>query len=275
MKKRITKVLVLIIAIAMSISLFACDNANSDSSDNVPFIGENGNWWIGDQDTGISATGSDGADGNDGVDGKDGVDGQTPFVGENGNWWIGDQDTGISALGKDGADGKDGVNGADGSDGSDGKNGTDGKMTTTSFENWLDDKENSATAWREVGYYFNENAEKTAEFAEIFPDVVKKAYEMEMYSFDEVEMKLTIEMEDGGEYEEKVHVFIYKYPPTDGAYADDDASNYWFSDFYSDASVYIYSSYLDQYRDGVEKGGYYDKFDGESIPVNIDLVPRF
>lgn len=155
------------------------------------------------------------------------------------------------------------------------KNGTDGKMTVTAFENWLDDDENSATSWREVGYYFNENAEKTAEFAEIFPDVVKKAYEMEMYSFDEVEMNMTIEMEDGGEYEEKIHVFIYKYPPTDGAYADEDAANYWFSDFYSDASVYIYSNYLDEYREGVETGGYYGKFDGVSIPVNIDLVPRF
>ena len=33
--------------------------------------------------------------------------------------------------------------------------------------------------------------------------------------------------------------------------------------------------YLNEYRDGVENGGYYEKFDGESIPVNIELVPRF
>ena len=155
------------------------------------------------------------------------------------------------------------------------KNDTDGKMTTTAFENWLDDKENSATAWREVGYYFNENAEKTAEFSELFPDVVKKAYEMENYSFDEVEMTVTIEMEDGGEYEEKLHVFMYKYPPTDGAYADENAANYWFSDFYSDAAVFVYSRYLEEYREGVKAGGYYGKFDGESIPANIELVPRF
>ena len=155
------------------------------------------------------------------------------------------------------------------------KNDTDEKMTTTAFENLLDDEENSATTWREIGYYFNENAEKTAEFAELFPDVVKKAYEMEMYSFAEVEMSLIIDMEDGGEYEEKIHVFMYKYPPTDGAYADEDASNYWFSDFSSDAAVYIYMKYLNEYRDGVENGGYYDKFDGEGIPVNIELVPRF
>ena len=52
----------------------------------TPHIGDNGNWWIGDKDTGIAATGA------------------TPYVGENGNWWIGDKDTGIAAAGKDGND---------------------------------------------------------------------------------------------------------------------------------------------------------------------------
>ena len=52
----------------------------------TPHIGENGNWWIGDKDTGIAATGA------------------TPFIGENGNWWIGDKDTGIAAAGQDGND---------------------------------------------------------------------------------------------------------------------------------------------------------------------------
>ena len=155
------------------------------------------------------------------------------------------------------------------------KNDSDGKMTTTAFAGWLDDKENSATAWQEIGYYFNKNAESTAEFEEVFPDVVKRAYEMEMYSFDEVEMSIVLEMEDGGEYEEKLHVFMYKYPPVDGVYSDSEAKNYWFSDFYSDAAVFIYTKYLNEYRDGVQRGGYYDKFDAESIPINLDLVPRF
>lgn len=42
---------------------------------NTPYIGEDGNWWIGDENTGIKAY----------------------YIGENGNWWIGDQDTGIKA----------------------------------------------------------------------------------------------------------------------------------------------------------------------------------
>ena len=72
----------------------------------TPHIGANGNWWIGEKDTGISAKGQDGQDGNDGEDGADGI---TPHIGENGNWFIGEEDTGISAKGQDGSDGKNGV----------------------------------------------------------------------------------------------------------------------------------------------------------------------
>ncbi len=53
----------------------------------TPHIGENGNWWIGDEDTGYQAIGHDGANGVNGQDGADGIDG------------------------KDGKDGKDGVDG--------------------------------------------------------------------------------------------------------------------------------------------------------------------
>lgn len=92
-----------------------------------PHIGDNGNWWVGDQDTGVPAKGKDGKDGitphigknenwwigitDTGVParGQNGQDGLTPHVGTNGNWWIGDQDTGIPARGQDGEDGKDGL----------------------------------------------------------------------------------------------------------------------------------------------------------------------
>ena len=75
-------------------------------SGDTPFIGENGNWWIGNTDTGTKATGKDGKDGENGKDGLvgrdgqnglDGKDGLTPYIGENGNWWIGDEDTGTVA----------------------------------------------------------------------------------------------------------------------------------------------------------------------------------
>lgn len=60
----------------------------------TPFIGENGNWWIGDTDTGVNAQGGSG--------GGSSKDGLTPFIGANGNWWIGEEDTGVQAEGKDG-----------------------------------------------------------------------------------------------------------------------------------------------------------------------------
>ena len=92
----------------------------------TPYIGENGNWWIGDKDTGVKAEGQDGAAGpagENGEDGKDGADGQTPYIGENGNWWIGDKDTGVKAEGQDGADGATGPAGPAGENGEDGKDG--------------------------------------------------------------------------------------------------------------------------------------------------------
>ena len=77
----------------------------------TPYIGENGNWWIGFTDTKVKAAGTDGKDG------EKGEDGETPYIGENGNWWIGATDTGVKAAATDGADGKDGADGTNGVDG--------------------------------------------------------------------------------------------------------------------------------------------------------------
>lgn len=71
----------------------------------APHIGENGNWFIGATDTGVKAAGTDG------IDGTNGADGVTPSIGGNKNWWIGDVDTGICAEGVDGQDGANGLNG--------------------------------------------------------------------------------------------------------------------------------------------------------------------
>ena len=48
----------------------------------------NGYWYIGENNTGVKAEGSDG---------------ETPHIGTNGNWWIGNTDTGFKATGNDGA----------------------------------------------------------------------------------------------------------------------------------------------------------------------------
>ena len=74
----------------------------------TPYIGENGNWWIGEEDIGVQAQGEKGDPGEQGPQGEKGdpgeagakgTDGTSPHIGENGNWWIGETDTGVSAGG--------------------------------------------------------------------------------------------------------------------------------------------------------------------------------
>ena len=97
---------------ALALGVFLPLTLASCSSNNGPYIGENGNWFVNNEDTGIPAKGQNGQDGKDGANGTDGVDGtngSTPEIGENGNWWIAGQDTGIPATGAAGQDGIDGT----------------------------------------------------------------------------------------------------------------------------------------------------------------------
>ena len=88
----------------------------------TPYIGGNGNWFIGTTDTGIKAEGTNGNDGytpyiqggywyingtNTGViaAGTNGDDGITPHIGGNGNWFIGATDTGVKAVATNGING--------------------------------------------------------------------------------------------------------------------------------------------------------------------------
>lgn len=116
----------------------------------TPNIGDNGNWWIGGEDTGIPAKGKDGADGQDGA---------TPVIGENGNWWIDGVDTGVPAKGQDGKPGDDGqmpditigengnwyINGEDtgvpaqGKDGNNGDDGQPGANGQSAYELWVEE----------------------------------------------------------------------------------------------------------------------------------------
>lgn len=59
-------------------------------------IGDNGNWIINGNDTGVNATGDDGAT-------------PTVEIGNNGNWFINGSDTGVKAAGTDGTNGTDGA----------------------------------------------------------------------------------------------------------------------------------------------------------------------
>ena len=57
-------------------------NGRDGKDGNTPFIGENGNWWIGETDTGVKAAG---VDGTNGVDGEKGDKGDKGDPGQNGS----------------------------------------------------------------------------------------------------------------------------------------------------------------------------------------------
>lgn len=112
--------------------------AGSDGKDGItPTIGENGNWFLGSEDTGkpsrgaagapgaAGTPGKDGTDGKDGAPGKDGVDGHTPAI-------TAEKSGKVTTIKADGttiatiSDGTDGTNGADGAPGKDGAAGSPG-----------------------------------------------------------------------------------------------------------------------------------------------------
>lgn len=97
----------------------------------TPTIGANGNWYLGDEDTGKpsrGATGPQGADGKDGANGTDGADGHTPVItaSKSGKVTTIKVDGEAVATVNDGDDGTNGTDGAPGKDGADGAPGKDG-----------------------------------------------------------------------------------------------------------------------------------------------------
>lgn len=64
------KLFVGLAALFMTLGLASCA-----SDGKTPYIGDNGNWWIGETDTGVPATGPAGQDGKDGKDGTNGTNG--------------------------------------------------------------------------------------------------------------------------------------------------------------------------------------------------------
>ena len=81
-KKIITALLVLS-TLVTSLSVLSSCSDTEPVDGLVPYVGANGNWWVGDTDTGVSTIAQNG---------------KVPFVGENGNWWIGTSDTGVKAV---------------------------------------------------------------------------------------------------------------------------------------------------------------------------------
>ena len=60
-------------------------NGSDGEDGKTPFIGENGNWWIGETDTGVKAVGIDGEKGDKGDKGDPGEKGDKGDAGQNGS----------------------------------------------------------------------------------------------------------------------------------------------------------------------------------------------
>ena len=116
----------------------------------TPYVGDNGNWYIGADDTGKPSRGAKGDKGEkgekgdtgaqgiqgekgdtgaQGPQGAAGADGKTPYVGDNGNWFVGSDDTGKPSRGEKGEPGSPGAKGDKGDPGAT-PNLTIGSVTT-------------------------------------------------------------------------------------------------------------------------------------------------
>ena len=138
----------------------------TDGTDGItPTIGENGNWYLGETDTGKPSKGEQGPQGPKGdqgeqgpqgeagpqgpagADGTDGTDGITPTIGENGNWYLGETDTGKPSKGEQGPQGPKGDQGEQGPQGEAGPQGPAGADGTDGVSPNISVKVNNATQY--------------------------------------------------------------------------------------------------------------------------------
>ncbi len=136
------------------------------------------------------------------------------------------------------------------------KNGGDYQITPEMFEIYLEKSDGDAKM-HDKGYYFNENADATLEFATEFPEIVECALGMELKTFAKVDCSIGV-------------CFIYKYDAMKGAYSD--ADNLFFSDFYSDASNYLYEDILNTLSPEVKVKDEFFDTDYSAIPLLSEFV---
>jgi hypothetical protein len=100
----------------VSLGVKATGDAGKDGEDGVtPHIGENGNWWVGDTDTGVSAKGDKGDTGAKGADGVSPTASVTQ-TDDGAEFTVTDANGTTTAMIRNGTDGKDGAPGAPGKD---------------------------------------------------------------------------------------------------------------------------------------------------------------
>ncbi len=136
-------------------------------------------------------------------------------------------------------------------------NSEDNAITPETFELYMREKSDTDPEMFSRGYYFNPNAAVTAQFAEVYPEIVEASYEMDIGDYREVECSDST-------------VFIYRYDVTDGAYVDTD--NVFFSDFYGDAAQYSFTESIKILSEDVIFSDKFYEIDIVKIPKNSSIV---
>lgn len=151
-------------------------------------------------------------------------------------------------------------------------NNTNGQISEAYFDSFYfydngNNRYNDDPDNRVGGYYFSENSEYTREFAEYYPEAVERALKMEVGEFD-----MANAYDEDGNVE--AVLVLYRCESVPGAYASMQYSDSFFSDFYADAAVYLFSKQLDELCPGVViKDGFYD-LDFRIMPRNSSLILR-
>lgn len=140
------------------------------------------------------------------------------------------------------------------------ENDLDEQMSPVAFENYLK-KYDYGYDYTESGYYFSPLSEYTAWFDKNEVEgVVEAAFGMKMGEYRELDLGFAT-------------CFLYKYEPAAGAYLDSSLSGF-FTDFYSDGALYLYSRAVAELIPEVTvKDRFYD-IDLVNLPYNWELVVR-
>lgn len=135
------------------------------------------------------------------------------------------------------------------------------EMSEEMFNSYLNRYDEGDEDMRADGYYFSKHSSFTAEFSTVFQNIVDKSYEMPINSFAEISVDFGV-------------CFIYKTEPTEGAYAFG-ASEACFTDFYSDASNFLFEKSISELSEEVMLRERLSEIDFISIPYNYAYLPNF
>ena len=134
-------------------------------------------------------------------------------------------------------------------------------MNAEMFDFYLKNHDEGDEDMHEDGYYFSKNSSFTAEFSEVFKNIVEKSYEMSLESYAEIPLEFGV-------------CFIYKTAPTPAAYATG-LSTACFSDFYSDASDFLFAKSVTELSAEVELRDKMSEIDFVTLPYNYAFLPNF